>query len=81
MMALSGRVVLYWPEKVLAIYFPAVRGGLRPSKISGGECGGEDEDSAIVAYQATRRDQTNVLVGGEMCVENRILCKNIFSNK
>ena len=37
---------------MLAIYFPAVR-GLRPSKISDGECGGGDVgdvDSAIVAY-------------------------------
>ena len=32
MMALSGRVVLYWPEKVLAIYFPAVRGDLGRQK-------------------------------------------------
>ena len=56
MMALSVRVEWYWPEKELAIYFPAVRWGLRPSNMSVGDGdgdatgNGEGVGSAIVAY-------------------------------
>ena len=53
MMTLSVRVGWYWPEKELAICLPALRGGLRPSNMSGdGDAPGNGEAgaSAIVAY-------------------------------
>ena len=51
--------------------FSGLEGVLRPSKMSDGECNG-DGDSAIVAYEATRREKTNVLVGCEV----RLKCRN-----
>ena len=58
MMALSVLVRWYWPEKVLAICFPALSGGLRPlnMSVSDGDATGNGETggSAIVAYEATQ---------------------------
>ena len=53
MRELLGLAEWYWPAKVMAICFPALRGGVSPSKISvsdgDGDCDG-DVGSAIVAY-------------------------------
>ena len=54
----------------MAIYFLVLRAGLKPSKISVSDGDGEgvatgtgdSAGSAIVAYQATRKEKANVFV-------------------
>ena len=53
MMALSGAGGIVLAGESVGHLFSGCEGGLRPSKISDGECGGGDVgdvDSAIVAY-------------------------------
>ena len=79
-MAPFGRAELYWPGlmlmTVLAIYRPALRGGIRSSKISA-----TGDFSAIVAYEATRREKANVLVFLRDDVEMGNVRRVFFSTK